>query len=230
MHRYTFPYLAHIGRLDLSEKRPGSYEGSGVSVSVHPAAWGRIARIGLDGFILKKADGTDTELVDAVGLTKQQREDVVSWSREEGLLEDREIWVASYFDEEFECRRSFECSSREEAKTELQDLPRKRISGPKTAISATAKLLSSEGQPQGGIASSSLTFDLALMQYVQANLDADGIWWNERLDVDGYSAPRGVIVASKLESFLKKEVSFHHMDEESCIFDEEFDVEDELTM
>jgi hypothetical protein len=230
MHIFPFPYLAHIGCLDFSEKKPGSYEGSGVSVSTHPAAWARIARIGSGGFILKKESGSDIDLVNALGLTKQEKANVIAWAKGEGLIEDRHVWVASYFDVETEKRCSFECQSRENAKAELEDLPQRRISGPKTVISATDKLLSAESHAPGDTASSSLTFDLALIQYVQAKLDADGIWWDERLDVDEYSAPRGVIFSSKLNSFNRFEVNFDDMGEDDCIFDEDFDLEDKMTI
>lgn len=229
MKIFTFPYLAHIGRLNVAEKKPGSYEGSGISVSAHPAAWGRIARIGSEGFILKKENGSDIDLVNASGLTKDQKANVISWAEREGLIEYREVWIGSYFDEEIEKRCSFECQSREQAKEELEDLPRKRITGPKTVISATDKLLQAENQRPGGSASSSLTFDLALIQYVKANIDADGVWWDERLDVDEYSAPRGVIFSSKLDTLNRFEMSFDDMDEDDCIFDEDFDLEDRIT-
>jgi hypothetical protein len=42
--------------------------------------------------------------------------------------------------------------------------------------------------------------DLVLTVYAEEH-GYDGVWWNDRLDVQNYSAPRGVIVPSKIKSW-----------------------------
>lgn len=48
----------------------------------------------------------------------------------------------------------------------------------------------------------SQTFDLLLTIFVEKTTNYDGIWWNDRLDVLDYSAPRGVIFNSKLNNWI----------------------------
>ena len=43
-----------------------------------------------------------------------------------------------------------------------------------------------------------LGMDYAATAYAEDVLDLDGVWWNDELDVSAYSAPRGVIFASKM--------------------------------
>jgi hypothetical protein len=220
----TLPFVAHIGRLDIGEKNSGSYEGAGLSVSINPGAWSQIARIGSEGFILKKEDGSDAEFVDAIHMIKEHKKSVIEWARDSALIEDREIWIASYFDTETNKRCFFECSSREEAEDEIEDLERGKVTGPKLVVTATKKLLAREGHSPDQATSSSLTFDLALMQYVQTHLDVDGVWWAEVLDVDAYSAPRGVLFTNRLDQFSRFPMDFSEFDEFDCILDEELGI------
>ena len=52
----SFAKLWHVGSMNPRIKRPGSYEGAGLSVSVHPEDWQQIAEIGGDLWELTKRE------------------------------------------------------------------------------------------------------------------------------------------------------------------------------
>jgi hypothetical protein len=221
----TFPVVAHIGKMDRSLKEKGSYEGASLSVSIHPAAWSTIARLGGDGFVLSRVDGEPVTFVNATKLSRDEKSTVLVWGKQEGLLIDREVYIASYYDVEDEARREFECSTREEALAEVEDLPRKRIQGPKLVVGATEKLLTMSDQSiNSSDISSDFAYDLVLLAYVEKNLSVDGVWWDEELDVDILSAPRGAIFQSRLDAFEKHPMDFRHMYQEDDITEEDLEL------
>lgn len=225
MKTVSFPVVAHIGTMDRSLKEKGSYEGASLSVSINPGAWSAIARLGADGFVLSRVDGEPVTFLDARRLTRDERAEFVAWGREQGLLVDREIYIASYFDVEDEETRRFECASREEAVAEVEDLPRRRVSGPKIVIGASQKLMTLSDQAgEGNGISSDFAFDLVLLSYVENKLNVDGVWWDETLDVQILSAPRGAIFQSRLDAFEKHPMSFSHMYEHDDITEEELEL------
>jgi hypothetical protein len=46
-----------------------------------------------------------------------------------------------------------------------------------------------------------LVFDMLALAYAEQVLDLDGLYWNERLDVYAYSAPRAGLLRSKMSSW-----------------------------
>ncbi len=211
--------VTHIGEIDIAKKSKGSYEGPGLSVSVHPGAWSHIAEIGTDGFILRKKE-LPLEFADALRLTKSEMTKINQWALENELLVYSEVFEVSYFAEDTETRRSFECQSREEAESEIEDMLRPRIKGPLLKLKATQKLLDiSYCRDTPERISSALAFDYALIAYAEANLAVDGVWWEEELDAYELSAPRGVLFNQKLEHLEKIETSF-----------ETYDLEDEFVL
>jgi hypothetical protein len=225
MKTVSFPVVAHIGSMDRSLKEKGSYEGSSLSVSINPGAWSAIARLGADGFVLSRVDGEPVTFVDARKLSRDERAGIVAWGKEQGLLVDREIYIASYFDLDDEETRKIECATREEAVAEVEDLPRRRVSGPKIVIGASEKLMALSDQAgEGHEISSDFAFDLVLLSYVESKLSVDGVWWDEALDVHTLSAPRGAIFQCRLDGFEKHPMDFGHMYEHDDITEEDLEL------
>ncbi|TLX17070.1 hypothetical protein [Rhizobium sp. MHM7A] len=225
MKTIAFPVVAHIGTMDRSLKDKGSYEGACLSVSIHPGAWSSIARLGGDGFVLSRVDGEPVTFVNATRLSRDEKAAIVDWGKQEGLLVDREVYIASYYDIEDEATRKIECSTREEALAEVEDQPRKRVQGPKLVLGATEKLLTMSDQPiSRHEISSDFAYDLVLLAYVEKNLRVDGVWWDETLNVETLSAPRGAIFQDRLDAFEKHPMDFSHMYEEDDLNDEELEL------
>jgi hypothetical protein len=211
--------------MEPAQKAKGSYEGSSLSVSIHPVAWSAIANLGADGFVLSKVDDSAVAFANASKLTKDEKKAVVEWGKQEGLLLEKEVYIASYFDVDDEATRKIECASREEAAAEVQDMPKRRIQGPVLVIGATEKLLTLSDQTiSKHEISSDFAYDLTLLAYVEKHLDVDGVWWNETLDVDALSAPRGAIFPSKLDGFEKHPMDFSHMYDEDDITEIELEL------
>lgn len=191
---FTTGTVWHVGTMDLADKgmHGASYEGTGLSVSHYPDAWVRIARLGgLPTWALTVDGGT---FVDAHALTDDDRERILSWGRDRSLVDDRGVWQASWWDDELEDTLMMLCDTKDEAEMEAEDME-----GDVTCVTmqvATDALL--ERAQQCG---SQLTdaLELLLPVWVEDATSHDGVWWHDRLDPDRLSAPRGVIVPSRLE-------------------------------
>lgn len=221
----TFPAVTHLGEMDLAKKKPGSYEGAGLSVSVHPMAWGMIANLGCEGFILRPANG-EVRLLDCRTLSKADRSTVETWGTNNGYLEPCELFKVSYYDADLDARAYFLFDRKEKAQSEARELERARVTGPIKDIRGTTKLLSETSQDarSSNDIVGTFAFDLVMTLYAEKALDVDGVWWSETLDPFNHSAPRGVIFNSRIGQFEAIDYDFSHLDGE-----DEFDVEMELS-
>ena len=67
----------HVGDMNISNKSDFSLEGSGLSVSLHPDAWVKIAKLGgRDIYVLTNNNGI---FVDAYKINKKQKDSIISW-------------------------------------------------------------------------------------------------------------------------------------------------------
>lgn len=200
--------VAHVGEMRIDQKRPGSYEGSLLSVSRHPATWSRIARLGGRGFILEGRG----RFLDALELTKAQRAEIEEWAIAEGLIERVDRYEVSYFDGEAEEWRRFECATAEAAREEAEE-----FSGEEVRVSAfrglspTNALLAISGGPCGEPISD-LVFDFALMAWAARDLGLDGVWWSERLDPGSLSAPRGGLFPDRLADYAVRSAEWAELE------------------
>jgi hypothetical protein len=208
--------------MDNNLKKTGSCEGAGLSVSVHPMAWSRICRIGTEGFALRN-DNREATFLHARKLTDDERAEIRAWGRENDYLVNTQSWKVTYFDADLEERASFMFASEAEAVSEATELLRPRITGPIHETKSTAKLLRETHQKEGADLFQGAALDLLLTVYAQHNLDVDGVWWSDRLDPYTHSAPRGVILNSRLGEFEATEFDFRDMGET-----EKFDFEAEI--
>lgn len=198
----SFKTLWHVGTLDPTQKGQGSYEGAGLSVSLHPDAWRRIARgqVGGETWQLTKADN---RFLDAHRLSEPQRAMIEDWAVAQGHAERSTVYRVRHFDDELDSEVYSDFPSRERAEAEAEayedDAQVEEIPG---QLTATAKLRAATRNPNAV----TNVFDLILSLYAEEH-GYDGVWWNDRLDPSRYSAPRGVIVPSKLPDWSVTRVS-----------------------
>ena len=194
----SFKELFHVGTLDSSNKREGSYEGSGLSVSTHPDEWRRIARgyVTGDTYIATKPNNI---FINAHKLTKVIKSEIAKWGVQNGLLIPNETVIVSYYDDEIDDTVSQEFQSMEDAIEEygedLEDEYEVKIN--KNGFNPTDKLKQLANNPR--ITPTGI-LDYVLPLYAEYN-GYDGVWWQDILDVSSYSAPRGVIVPSKINTW-----------------------------
>jgi hypothetical protein len=184
----------HVGDMDIKDKSKFSLEGSGLSVSLHPDEWRKIARLGSrDLYLLSNSGGL---FVDGNKLDSREKSDIISWGLESGYIDQKETYKVCWYDDELEDDVCMEFPTYDEAKEEAGDEEDgKTIEVNKSGVLPTSNLISSSMQ---GRIEPSQTFDLLLTIFVESMTNFDGIWWDDYLDVSKYSAPRGVIFNSKI--------------------------------
>lgn len=185
----NFSKVYHVGSMDIKNKSNFSLEGSGLSVSIHPNEWSKIARLGGNEiFELSKTNGA---FVDAYKIKKQHKQTIINWALENGYLIQKETYKVCWFDDELEQTVCMEFDDLAKAKDELgnEDEGRK-LKINKKGLLPTVKLKQETHQQE---IDPSQTFDLLLTIYVENTSNYDGIWWSDKLDPLNYSAPRGVI-------------------------------------
>ena len=114
--------VTHIGTLDPSDKgvRGESYEGKGLSFSIHPESWESIARIG--GGSWWETDLAGRKILDGYRALDGNADKFAAWGVREGLLTPCISFVVSWEDEEWGQRMEIELPSREQALEEVEHL------------------------------------------------------------------------------------------------------------
>ena len=192
----TLKGLYHVGTLDASKKRDG-FEGAGLSVSTHPDAWKQIARGHVTGDT-HSATKEGNKFLDAHGLSDAHNEQIKQWALENDYLAQQETVTVCYYDDEMEDDLCSTFNSMADAEAEYdEELEHMDVSVDKGGIVPTDKL--KKETRQNRIESTGvLEFVLPIFAEQQG---LDGVWWQDKLDVNRYSAPRGVIVPSKIKSW-----------------------------
>ena len=192
----SFKQLYHVGSLDTSLKREHSYEGAGLSVSTHPDAWREIGRGAVVGDTYIATKSTNKFLA-AHKLNKSAKTAIADWAVERGLIEPKETVRVSWFDDEMDNTMYQEFSSMDAAEDEFGDLDGYEVSRNTKGYLPTDRLKKLSKNPN---MSATGVLDYVLPIYAEAQ-GYDGVWWQDKLDVSRYSAPRGVIVPSKLSTW-----------------------------
>jgi len=204
MPTVDFDELWHVGEMDISKKNPGSYEGSGLSVSVNPEAWEEISPNTAGAYWLLTKPGN--RFLDFYGVWEntQLRQSVIQWGIQQGYVESKMLYRVGWYDDELEDTVYMEFNTREEAEREAPGLEDgdQTIEEVPEGITPTAKL----GQYVGETVSLANTPDMLCSAYAEQVMHLDGVWWDEILSPEILSAPRGVIFNSKLPSWTKKQV------------------------
>lgn len=192
----TLRKLFHVGSLNSKKKGKHSYEGNGLSVSTHPAAWRKIARGQVIGDTFS-ANKTDNKFLNAHALLNKHKEAIANWAVQRGYLLPTGTVTVSWFDDELDNEVAQEFSSMNKAKQEFGNLEDYTVSVNKKGHSPTPLLKKITRNPQ---MTSTGILEYVLPLYA-GEMELDGVWWSDRLDVQRYSAPRGVIIPSKISTW-----------------------------
>ena len=186
-----FDALYHVGTMNPEHKKPGSHEGNGLSVSVHPEEWKQIVPGYVEGdiWILSKTGGL---FLDALKLSNTQKNMIKKEAEKAEWIITAENYRVTWYDDEEECERYmiFDSYAEAEKEAEFMDEPVTSEPGWKAGPVLTERL--------GWSPDVLLLEDIVTTFYVEDFTELDGVWWAEKLKVESYSAPRGVIVPSRL--------------------------------
>lgn len=190
--------LFHVGTLQLEDKKAASFEGEGLSVSPCPDSWRAIARIVGDTWKIDKA----LNFLDAHALKDNQKSEIIQWANIRGFISQATLYRVEWFDDEMGQTMSTLFKSKEEATEEAEDMGVDFI--------PVDDYLATEVFPDATVRAgmNSIEFmDILLTAYAKVeHPEIDGVWWNDKHDVNRYSAPRGVVHCSKVS-----EVSFERI-------------------
>lgn len=181
----SFRVLYHVGTLNVADKRGDSHEGAGLSVSLHPDEWRRIASGRVSGATWR-CTKPGNRFINAHRLPKAARSKIADWAIQNGFAARETTYRIARYDDELEQEHYLPFLTRAEAEREaddgdeIEEVPGSLVGTPALATRTHA-------------ASLALAEDLILTVYAEEH-GFDGVWWQDVLDVTAYSAPRGVIV------------------------------------
>lgn len=203
-----FMHLTHVGNLDPVSKKERSYEGQGLSVSRHPNAWSRIARLGGDIWVL---NGAPPKLLSYHELSAEQVEDITAFGVDRGYIVMEDRVEGSWYDEESEDTMTSIFMTFEEAEYELEEQDGVTLTQVSTPIAT-------EHFPDSTVKAgdSGVEQILATVWVNEVATELDGIWWEDRFDPYALSAPRGVIASRAIEGVISRlsPAPIGHMDPE----------------
>jgi hypothetical protein len=186
-----FDVVHHVGSLQAQDVKKDSYEGAGLSVSINPDEWQKIARLSGVVHTLRKR----LTMLDYHGLTRKQVEEIRSYAVERKYAVESIRYKVSYYDDEWDDTFVSYYDSFEEAENEaLEDSDIEEVK----ALVATDRFPDYTVAPGDG----DLEEKMAAVWVDEQKPQLDGVWWADRLDVNRLSAPRGVIVPSKIAACL----------------------------
>lgn len=190
----SFDELWHLGTFDPAAKKDWSYEGVGLSVSVHPDEWERIARLGgSPRWVLTRPGNT---FLDYHELTDAQRTAVTDWGLRRGYIEPVTAWRVTWEDEDTEELVSLLCTSAEDAEEEAE--------GRDADVTEEVTHATTPTFPDPTVRPGILNeHQILTTVWATENTTLDGVWWEDRYDPDNLSCPRGVILPGRLDTWAK---------------------------
>jgi hypothetical protein len=198
------PCVYHVGTLNASHKgvQGHSQEGAGLSVSLHPDEWTYIARLGGNPtFELTKKGG---RFLDRHHVSRDTELRLKEWGIDNGWLQECTRWKAEWYDSEADCRVHMLLHSEAAALAEVEGM--EDVEGTVTGV--VAVILTPAGVQRLGFDNGPLhALDMAITFFVEDRTALDGVWWDDKLDPMGLSAPRGVISVAKLSEWQSRPIS-----------------------
>jgi hypothetical protein len=189
----------HIGTLDPRDKhcRGLSYEGTGLSVSVHPDEWEMIAKLGgLPWFELTRREG---RFLDFHELSGEARLYIMRWGLANGWATVAQQYQVSAIDEELGERRSSLFASESEAREEYRELLEDPACEARFAeVNVIVGLPSMERRLGASLSHGGDALEYLITFWIEDNTPFDGVWWEDALQPEYLSAPRGVIFTKTL--------------------------------
>lgn len=95
----TFRRLYHVGSMDIAQKRRGSMEGAGLSVSVNPDEWRRIGR-GIVSGELWEGTRADNRFLNSHRMNRTHRQMIADWGVQNGYVVSASVWRVTWHDDE----------------------------------------------------------------------------------------------------------------------------------
>lgn len=184
--------LYHVGTLDIANKKPHTFEGTGgLSVSTEPDAWRRINRGQTFGDTHRLTKKTGLFL-DASKLEQEQLDSLMTWGVQNELLCPCQQYSYSYFDDEMEEDLTFYFDSEAEAEAESE--------GEHEIIKVDSFKGSNKFAEIVGHANKD-NLSLITVAFCLMETNLDGVYWDAEVDVLRYTAPRGIILQNKLNEW-----------------------------
>jgi len=188
----------HVGNVSAKRRKAStSLEGSGLSVSEHPEEWAEIASLGgHDTHEFRRKDGQPGVFVHMLNMGRA-KQSLLDAAAAEGLLQKAQRWEYRWFDDEMDEELYSTFDSEDEAVAEMDDGAGGSVHAVVVNV-PTRKLQTEWRKTFAARLDDSLAEDFALLLLLERSGNYDGAWWNETLDPQNLSAPRGVIFQTKL--------------------------------
>lgn len=206
--------LYHVGTMDIADKSRFSLEGNGLSVSTCPSEWINITQ--MSSTTIWSLQKKDVQLLDYYSLTENEFNIATIWGLDEGYLTECIIFKSIKYDDEIEgylemVHKTFEEACEEACLEETYVSYEEYLQYQEYESSKVEKLIGY--MPTNKLKKISMVevdetnaFEINFLVFLEKNTNLDGVYWDEILDISKYSAPRGVIFNSKINSFKKKQV------------------------
>lgn len=192
----VIPEVMHLGFLRERPAPKISHEGRCLSVSLHPDAWRRIARLG--GSPLWALEHAQGRFVDFYALTAAHHQEALAWARNKQWLREEWLYHLEMTDEDGEVDGYVVFESYDEALDESDDCPERIISRVRGHVACDAMQ-----QALGISVPLGFAERWATIEWLADTSDADGIWWDDMLDPSRFSAPRGGIFQHRVQRWTK---------------------------
>lgn len=186
----SFNELFHVGTLDKKDKQNNSLEGNGLSVSICPNEWREITDLLGDLYSCKKINN---KFLDFHMMNDEQKEIILQFGIKGKYIEACKIYRVNVNGEN-SYDGYFTFLSYEQAIPEVDDEKEITIVDGYKANDIMIERTCADCN-QG------LVLDLLPTIYAEDVLKIDGVYWNDNLNVNDYSAPRGVISISQLNTW-----------------------------
>jgi hypothetical protein len=202
--KISFDKVYHVGDLNPNNERRirNSLEGNALSVSVNPDAWTKIVKLGgRDTFEIESNTGA-LVFVHMLDLMRKKKfsilkNELVDLAVSRNYLQKTVAFKSTYYDDELGSSCYTLHKTSEEA-AENGESVRKCVIYTGTPEFCQTMRLSFDNITD--------VADLGIMQVLKDGFlrDIDGVWWNEKLDPDCYSAPRGALFFAEKEFNTKQ--------------------------
>lgn len=195
--------LTHVGTLNPADKKSVSHEGQGLSVSQHPSAWGRIARLG-SGEVWS-VGRADAQFLDYHQLTEEQVTAIADWGVARGYVERQPVFMIHEYDSELDEYRSYTTTSVTDVEAAQKEFDDFGDEDEPLRIEETTALVTTALFPDKTVKAGETGQDqiLATLWVAEEAPLIDGVWWQDPFDPVALSAPRGVIAMARIAEWIE---------------------------